>query len=95
LLCNNAVDVIASEERNVAAAMAVVNAEEGELGSVLFGGLRVILEQVEFRRVCILHAYAPALHGRQAVKEPFISAIRRCLDRSTLSVSSHFDPRMI
>lgn len=75
LLRHDVVDVVAGEEGDLVATVPVEDTEEGEFGRVFLGGLGVVGQQVEHRRVRILHAYAPALHGRQAIEQPFVSAI--------------------
>lgn len=76
LLRDDTVDVLAGVYGDVAAAVAIEDAEEGELARVLLGSLGVVFEQIQHCGVGIFHAYAPALHGRQAVDEPLIPAMR-------------------
>lgn len=64
LLKDDVVKIVAREEGDLVATVAVVNAEEGEgdVNGAAGGGLHV-----EYGRVGVLHADAPALHGGDTV----------------------------
>ena len=68
------VDVLASKQSHLVAAMSIKDTKKGELFGV---GLGLVGrgDQVEDGCVCILHADAPSLHGRDAIDESFIFAL--------------------
>lgn len=82
LLRNDLVQVLAGVDRDLVAAVAVVDAEEG-YAHVGGGGLGLLVAlerlQVEDGGVGVLHAYPPALHGADTKCDAVILTLVRVL----------------
>lgn len=81
LLQNDIVDIRSGEQRNLITTMAVKNAKERELRVVNLLPISTRGFEVEYGSVGILHANAPALHGRYTPQKSVILALCRGLGR--------------
>lgn len=79
LLQENVVHVLASELCDFISTVAVENAKEGEASTMLLVLLAIGLQKGQDGTVGILHADAPALHGRHAIEHAVIFAFGRLL----------------